>query len=92
MLKEKASGFIYHALPGQEEMNLNLLKERQLVTDIRNWDMKRAEERISAFFQSNERAAAEKQVREYLVQMCDREIGEVLKRILVECEHKKTPS
>ncbi|MBV5120780.1 MGDG synthase family glycosyltransferase [Bacillus halotolerans] len=91
-LKKRLPVFVYHALPGQEEMNLNLLKERQLVTDIRNWDMKRAEERISAFFQSNERAAAEKQVREYLGQMCDREIGEVLKRILDECKHKKTPS
>lgn len=75
--------FIYDALPGQEEMNLTLLKERGLVTDMRNWDMQKAEERIAAFFQSNEQVKEyEKHVNGYLAEISDRKIDDALKTII----------
>lgn len=78
-LQKRLPVFIYHA-PGQEEMNLNLLKERKLVTDMRNWDMQKAEEQIAAFFQSNEQVNEyEKQVNQYLGEISDRKIEDILK-------------
>ncbi|MBJ3803597.1 glycosyltransferase [Bacillus subtilis] len=82
-LQKRLPVFIYHALPGQEEMNLNLLHERKLVTDMRNWDMQKAEEYIAAFFQSNEQMKEyKKHVNGYLGEMSDRKIKDVLKRII----------
>ncbi|QAW03842.1 glycosyltransferase [Bacillus subtilis] len=82
-LQKRLPVFIYHALPGQEEMNLNLLHEKKLVTDMRNWDMQKAEEYIAAFFQSNEQMKEyKKHVIGYLGEMSDRKIEDVLKRII----------
>ncbi|MEI1421087.1 glycosyltransferase [Bacillus cabrialesii] len=89
-LRKRLPVFIYHALPGQEEMNLKLLEERKLVTDMRNWDMQKAEEQIAAFFQSNEQVKEyEKHVNAYLDEISDRRIEDVLKTII---RQKKTLS
>ncbi|MCO4851119.1 MGDG synthase family glycosyltransferase [Bacillus vallismortis] len=90
-LQKRLPVFIYHALPGQEEMNVNLLKKRKLVTDMRNWDMRKAEERIAAFFQSNEQLKEyENHVNEYLGEISDRKIEDVLKRLIRNKKHSLT--
>ncbi|MCY8317277.1 glycosyltransferase [Bacillus vallismortis] len=90
-LQKRLPVFIYHALPGQEEMNVNLLKKRKLVTDMRNWDMQQAEERIEAFFQSNEQVKEYvKHVNEYLGEISDRKIEDVLKRLIRNKKHSLT--
>ncbi|WP_039073721.1 MGDG synthase family glycosyltransferase [Bacillus sp. MSP13] len=90
-LQKRLPVFIYHALPGQEEMNVNLLNKRKLVTDMRNWDMRQAEERIAAFFQSNEQVKEyEKHVNEYLSEISDRKIEDVLKRLIRNKKHSLT--
>ncbi|MBG9770054.1 MGDG synthase family glycosyltransferase [Bacillus vallismortis] len=90
-LQKRLPVFIYHALPGQEEMNVNLLKKRKLVTDMRNWNMQQAEERIEAFFQSNEQVKEyEKHVNEYLGEISDRKIEDVLKRLIRNKKHSLT--
>lgn len=50
---------------------------------MRNWDMQKAEERIAAFFQSNEQMKEyEKRVNGYLGEISDRKIADVLKRMI----------
>ena len=45
--------FIYHALPGQEEINLEKLEESKLIIHLKNWktDNQSLEDRLSDFFQ-----------------------------------------
>ncbi len=87
-LQKRLPVFIYHALPGQEEMNLNLLKERKLVIDIRNWDVQKAEERFAVFFQSIELMKKyQTHVNEYLEEMSDRKIEDVLKEFYDTKKH-----
>ncbi|MDI6578309.1 glycosyltransferase, partial [Bacillus subtilis] len=55
----------------------------KLFTDMRNWDIQKAEDYIASFFKSNEQMKEyKKHVNGYLGEISDRKIKDVLKRII----------
>ncbi|MCY8521440.1 MGDG synthase family glycosyltransferase [Bacillus atrophaeus] len=83
-IEKKLPTFIYHALPGQEEMNLNLLKKRRLVISLENWKKQPIEDQLLSFFQSSEHVRHyQEHVSQHLLEMSDWNIREMIGKIIL---------
>ncbi|TLS35073.1 MGDG synthase family glycosyltransferase [Pseudalkalibacillus caeni] len=73
--------FIYHKLPGQEEMNFQLLFSRGLVMDMLDWERTNVEEILLSYFASNEKQAV-KQQEERNVEEMEKVLQQIIKDIV----------
>lgn len=75
--------FIYHALPGQEEMNLDILKKKHLVIELNQQKQKPIEQQLLSFFRSEEDIRRyQMSVGQYLREKSDRDISDILDGII----------
>ncbi|QHZ45829.1 MGDG synthase family glycosyltransferase [Bacillus sp. NSP9.1] len=82
-IEKQLPAFIYHALPGQEEMNMNLLKKRNLVIELKDGNKQPIEEQLLSFFRSKESLTRfQANVSQYLQEKSDLDISEILERII----------
>ncbi|ASB90519.1 glycosyltransferase [Bacillus sonorensis] len=82
-IEKKLPVFIYHALPGQEEMNLSLLKKKGLVIELNKGKKQPIEQQLLAFFNSKEGIRRHHMhVSQYLQETSDRNISKILDEII----------
>lgn len=75
--------FIYHALPGQEEMNLDILKKKNLVIELNQQKQQPIEQQLLSFFRSEEDIKRyQMSVGQYLREKSDRDISDILEGII----------
>ncbi|NPC93932.1 glycosyltransferase [Bacillus sp. WMMC1349] len=82
-IEKKLPAFIYHALPGQEEMNLRLLKKKNLIIELKNRIEQPIEEQLLHFFQSEEAFNGyHRHVEQYVQEKSEGDIASVLANII----------
>ncbi|MFT0801078.1 glycosyltransferase [Bacillus swezeyi] len=82
-IEKQLPAFIYHALPGQEEMNLNMLRKRNLIIELKHQKEQPIEEQLLAFLRSKEDFSRyQTNVNQYLQEKSDLDISEILDRII----------
>lgn len=75
--------FIYHALPGQEEMNLDILKKKNLVIELNQQKQQPIEQQLLSFFRSDEDIRRyQMSVDQYLREKSDRDFSDILDGII----------
>ncbi|WP_208591021.1 MGDG synthase family glycosyltransferase [Gracilibacillus suaedae] len=80
-LRKRIPTFIYHALPGQEVINLDQLQQLGVVYYLNNWDD--IESQLFTFFESKEnQEKINSSLEDYHNQLTDQKIAELIKRIL----------
>ncbi|MED2941418.1 glycosyltransferase [Bacillus swezeyi] len=82
-IEKQLPAFIYHALPGQEEMNLSMLKKRNLIIELKHQKEQPIEEQLLAFLRSKEGLSRyQTNVNQYLQEKSDLDISEILDRMI----------
>jgi processive 1,2-diacylglycerol beta-glucosyltransferase len=77
--------FIYHALPGQEEINLKNLDDLGLIIHLRNWkeDNQSLEDHLSAFFQDKVKVQEyQRKIQECREQITEKHSSDIMMEIL----------
>lgn len=77
--------FIYHALPGQEEINVEVLQRLGLVIPLKRWkeNQKSLEEQLSAFFQDKIRVQEyQRKVQQYRQEIHEKDPSQIMMEIL----------
>lgn len=77
--------FIYHALPGQEEINLNILEKLGLVIHLKGWKKqdKTIEDHLLSFFQDKLQVERyQRKLKEYHDQITKKEPSDIIREII----------
>ncbi|MGH1145086.1 MGDG synthase family glycosyltransferase [Bacillus pseudomycoides] len=79
--------FIYHVLPGQEEINLQQLKKLGVIFHLNKWGDERGkfDEQLHSFFQNeNQLQRYQKRITEYHRQLINKEPSQIIKELITK--------
>ncbi|PEY37525.1 UDP-glucuronosyltransferase [Bacillus cereus] len=79
--------FIYHVLPGQEEINLQQLKKLGVIFHLNKWGDERGklDEQLNSFFQNeNQLQRYQKRITEYHRQLINKEPSQIIKELITK--------
>ncbi|MET3695740.1 UDP-N-acetylglucosamine:LPS N-acetylglucosamine transferase [Bacillus oleivorans] len=90
-LMKKIPIFIYHALPGQEEVNFQFLIKKGLAFELRDWEKEgKVEKHILAVLQSKQQLEQlYKQVNQYHAELAGDDFSDILKAVLSKMNEEK---
>lgn len=90
-LLKKIPIFVYHALPGQEEVNFQFLMKKGLAYQLKDWEKKgQVEIQILEVLQSEQqKEQLQKQLRQYHAELTSVDLTEILTKVLAKLQNEK---
>ncbi|MGR3207986.1 MGDG synthase family glycosyltransferase [Bacillus glycinifermentans] len=83
-IEKRLPVFIYDALPGQEEMNLNILKKKRLVMELKKGKEEPIEKQLLSFLSSRDGTVRHSlNISRYVYETSERDVGEILEKIMM---------
>ncbi|MEF7658820.1 MGDG synthase family glycosyltransferase [Bacillus thuringiensis] len=79
--------FIYHVLPGQEEINLQQLKKLGVIFHLNNWENERSrlDKQLQSFFQNeNQLQRYQERITKYHQQLINKEPSQIIKELITK--------
>ncbi|CUB41299.1 Processive diacylglycerol beta-glucosyltransferase [Bacillus cereus] len=79
--------FIYHVLPGQEEINLQQFKELGVIFHLNKWENERSriDKQLQSFFQNeNQLQRHQERITKYHQQLINKEPSQIIKELITK--------